>query len=446
MNRDLTVLVVEDDPDVQLGCVQALRLAGLTPGMANSAEEALRLIGPAYAGVVVTDMRLPAADGMSLVRRCREIDPDLPVIMITGHGDVTLAVEAMRSGAYDFIQKPFSPEALIEVVRRALEKRRLTLEVASLRLTLSMREGISGKLVGRSPQMERLRQSVMELADSPVDVLIRGETGTGKELVAQALHDFSPRKTAPFVALNCGGMQDTLLDSELFGHEQGAFTGAQKRRIGKIEHATGGTLFLDEVESMPISMQIKLLRVLQERSIQRLGSNGTVEVNVRVIAATKDDLLERSQSGSFRPDLYYRLNVVSLDLPPLRDRREDIPLLLEHFMLSAAARFSRPLPTPSYEQMHRLMAHSWPGNVRELRNVADCIVLGVHKDVLGIPPQQASGDEGADSLLETVERFERSIISSELQRQRGNIASSARALRIPKTTLTDKIRKYGLSS
>jgi len=330
-------------------------------------------------------------------------------------------------------------------VKRALEKRRLTLEVASLRLTLSMREGISGKLVGRSPQMERLRQSVMELADSPVDVLVRGETGTGKELVAQALHDFSPRKSAPFVALNCGGMQDTLLDSELFGHEQGAFTGAQKRRIGKIEHANGGTLFLDEVESMPISMQIKLLRVLQERSIQRLGSNGTVEVNVRVIAATKDDLLERSQAGSFRADLYYRLNVVSLDLPPLRDRREDIPLLLEHFMLSAASRFGRPLPTPSYEQMHRLMAHSWPGNVRELRNVADCLVLGVHKDVLGPPPQPAQDDE-ADSLVETVERFERNIISSELQRQRGNIASSARALRIAKTTLTDKIRKYGLST
>ncbi|MEY4754370.1 MAG: hypothetical protein RJA44_2045, partial [Pseudomonadota bacterium] len=306
------------------------------------------------------------------------------------------------------------------------------------------REGLAGQLVGVSPQIERVRQLVMEVADSPVDVLIHGETGTGKEVVAQALHEFSRRKAAPFVALNCGGVPDTLLDSELFGHEQGAFTGAQKRRIGKIEYASGGTLFLDELETMPLPMQIKLLRVLQERRIERLGSNQGLAVDVRVVAATKDDLLQRAREGSFRADLYYRLNVVTIELPPLRERREDIPLLLEHFMLLAASRFGREQPQLGTEQLHRLMAHPWPGNVRELRNVADCLVLGVRKDVLGAAPgSTAAGDSGL-SLPEAVEGFERSLISAELGRQEGHVGRTAQALRIPKTTLADKLRKYGL--
>ncbi|MDB5819179.1 MAG: Fis family transcriptional regulator, partial [Rhizobacter sp.] len=246
---ELTVLVVEDDPHMRLGCVQAMQLAGLRCEAVGSAEEASRYLQPGFAGVVVTDMRLPKADGMSLVRRGAEVDPALPVIMITGHGDMGLAVEAMRSGAYDFIPKPFSPEVLVEVVRRALDKRALTLEVAALRQALSGRESLGSRLVGRSPQIERVRRLIAEVANSPVDVLIHGETGTGKELFAQALHEMSKRRTHAFVALNCGGVPDNLLDSELFGHEQGAFTGAQKRRIGKIEYANGGTLFLDEVES-----------------------------------------------------------------------------------------------------------------------------------------------------------------------------------------------------
>ncbi|MFM2056238.1 MAG: hypothetical protein RLY71_623 [Pseudomonadota bacterium] len=447
MTRELTVLIVEDDPHVQLGCVQALQLAGIQVDAVDSAEAALQLVTPGFAGVVVTDMRLPRADGLSLVRHCHALDADLPVIMITGHGDVSLAVEAMRSGAYDFIPKPFSPELLVEVVRRALEKRSLTLEVASLRRLLAAREGLAGQLVGRSPQIERVRRLVTEVADSPVDVLIHGETGTGKEVVAQALHEFSRRKGAPFVALNCGGVPDTLLDSELFGHEPGAFTGAQKRRIGKIEYASGGTLFLDELETMPLPMQIKLLRVLQERRIERLGSNQGLAVDVRVVAATKDDLPQRAREGTFRLDLYYRLNVVTIELPPLRERREDIPLLLEHFMLLAASRFNRPQPVVSTEQLHRLMAHPWPGNVRELRNVADCLVLGVRKDVLG-PAPAADGESEADglSLAETVDGFERSLIAAELPRHDGSIARTAKALRIAKTTLADKVRKYGLQA
>jgi DNA-binding NtrC family response regulator len=439
---ELTVLLVEDDHHMQLGCVQALQLAEMSVRAVASAEEAMRHLTPAFAGVVVTDMKLPHADGLALLRHCRELDADLPVIMITGHGDVSLAVEAMRGGAYDFITKPFSPELLIEVVRRALEKRSLTLELATLRLALSVREGMAGNLIGRSARMQRVRQLVLDVADSPVDVLIRGETGTGKELVARALHDLSSRKARPLVALNCGGLPDTLLDSELFGHEAGAFTGAQKRRIGKFEFAQGGTLFLDEVESMPMAMQIKLLRVLQERAIERLGSNQQVPVDCRVVAATKDDLLLRAQQGSFRADLYYRLNVVSIELPALRERREDIPMLLEHFLLLAASRFGRPRPEVNSEQMGALMAHDWPGNVRELRNVADCMVLGLRKDLPG-SLAKATGDASVP-LVDAVEGFERALISAELQRQGGNIARSAQALQMPKTTLADRIRKYKL--
>ncbi|PXW96277.1 two-component system C4-dicarboxylate transport response regulator DctD [Sphaerotilus hippei] len=447
MQIELTVLIVEDDIHVQLGCVQALQLAGLPVEAVDSAEAARQHLAPGYAGVVVTDMRLPGADGLSLVRHCRTLDADLPVIMITGHGDVSLAVEAMRSGAYDFLPKPFSPEVLVEVVRRALEKRRLTLEVATLRRALSTREGLAGRLVGRSPQIERVRRLVTDVADSPVDVLIRGETGSGKEVVARALHDLSRRQGAPFVALNCGGVPDNLLDSELFGHEAGAFTGAQKRRIGKIEYAHGGTLFLDELESMPMGMQVKLLRVLQERVVERLGSNQGQPVDVRVVAATKDDLLQRSREQTFRADLYYRLNVVTIDLPPLRERREDIPLLMEHFMLLAASRFQRPQPALDTEQLHRLMAHAWPGNVRELRNVADCLVLGVRQDLLGdVDAAGAAGDRLAGlSLAETVDGFERSLIAEELRRQQGHVARTAKALNIAKTTLADKIRKHGLA-
>ncbi|WP_304984897.1 sigma-54 dependent transcriptional regulator [Comamonas sp. BIGb0124] len=446
MHTELSVLIVEDDLAMQLGCVQALQLAGLRARAVGTVEAALPLIAPGFAGAVVTDMRLPGQDGLALVRYVQQVDANIPVIMITGHGDVTLAVEAMRSGAYDFMTKPFAPDILVEVVRRALEKRALTLEVSALRATLSRREGVA-KLVGQSPQMEKIRRLVVDIADSPVDILVHGETGTGKELVAQALHDLSSRRHAPFVALNCGGMPDNLLDSELFGHEPGAFTGAQKRRIGKIEHANGGTLFLDELESMPMGMQIKLLRVLQERQIERVGSNQPIAVDVRIVAATKDDLLERARRGNFRADLYYRLNVVTLHLPALRERREDVPLLLEHFLLLAASRFSRPLPHICDQTLRELMAHDWPGNVRELRNAADCLALGVHNDIFA-----PAGEPGVDgghtslSLAESVESYERNLIAAELRRHDGSVSRSARALRIARATLNDKIRKYGLSA
>ena len=442
MSIELRVLLVEDDANVRLGCEQAMQLAGMKVESVASAEEAQKRVVAGFPGVLVTDMRLPQMDGLSFIRWVRGIEAALPVIMITGHGDVTLAVEAMRSGAYDFIPKPFSPEHLVEVVQRALEKRALTLEVEALRRRLAHRDGVDAVLIGRSTVMEAVRRRVQEVAGSAVDVLIRGETGTGKELVARCLHDNGPNARGNFVALNCGGMPETLLDSELFGHEAGAFSGAQKRRIGKIEHANGGTLFLDEVETMPLAMQIKLLRVLQERQLERLGSNQPVRVACRVVAATKEDLSVLAQGDRFRADLYYRLNVVTIDLPPLRERREDIPLLFEHFLGQAAERYQRPVPVVEPEEVHLLMAHDWPGNVRELRNAADCFALGLRKDVM-VPSEVI--DRGLP-LAEAVERFERSLIAAELKRQEGSLARTSEALRIAKTTLHDKIRKYGLQS
>jgi len=440
-NAALKVLVVEDDPNVRLGCEQAMQLAGIAVQGVASAEAGRRFVGRDFPGIVITDMRLPGMDGLQFLRELIAQDAALPVIMITGHGDVSLAVEAMRSGAYDFIPKPFSPEHLVEVVRRALEKRALTMEVESLRRRLDHREDIESRLIGRSPQIENVRRLLLDVADTAVDVLIVGETGTGKEMVARCLHDLSSRHAANYVALNCGGLPDNLIDSELFGHEAGAFTGAQKRRIGKIEHANGGTLFLDEVESMPMAVQIKLLRVLQERVVERLGSNQLIPVACRVVAATKDDLRELADRQKFRADLYYRLNVAKVELPPLRERREDIPLLLEHFLLQAAQRHDRPLPDVSREQMQQLMTHDWPGNVRELRNAAECIVLGLRRD-FGSP---SSPEARPASLAEAVENFERSLIAAELRRHNGNLARSSESLQIAKTTLHDKIRKYGLA-
>ncbi|RIX40966.1 MAG: sigma-54-dependent Fis family transcriptional regulator [Rhodocyclales bacterium GT-UBC] len=438
MKPTLSVLLIEDDPNVRLGCEQAMQLAGIPVQSVGSAEEGQRLLSADYPGIVVTDMRLPGLDGMGLLRWVNQLDPNLPVIIITGHGDVTLAVEAMRSGAYDFMQKPFSTSDLVDVVRRALEKRELVLEVEALRRRLDHRDDLEARLIGRSPQMARVRQLILDVASAAVDVLIFGETGTGKEMVARCLHDLSGAKTESYVALNCGGMADNLLDSELFGHEPGAFTGAQKRRIGKIEYASGGTLFLDELESMPMNMQIKLLRVLQERVIERLGSNQQIPVSCRVIAASKEDLRALSDQGRFRADLYYRLNVVRIELPPLRERREDIPALYDAFLLQAAKRYNRPPPPLTSDYLRRLMAQDWPGNIRELRNAADCHALGISRD------NAPAGGGASQSLTEAVENYERVLIANEFTKQEGNIARTADALKIARTTLHDKLKKYGL--
>ena len=440
MSEALSVLIIEDDPDVALGCEQALQLDGISAACVGSAEQARRRLGRDFRGIIVSDIRLPKMDGMAFLRETLALDPELPVVLITGHGDVSIAVQAMKDGAYDFIQKPFPPEYLVEVVRRALEKRRLVLEVRDLRRQLEQRDQLEGKLIGLAPSMQKLRAVLVGLASSAADVLIHGETGTGKELVARCLHEASSRRQGNFVAINCGGLQENLFDSEIFGHEAGAYTGAAKRRIGKIEFASGGTLFLDEIESMPLPMQIKLLRVLQERTLERLGSNTTIPIDCRVIAATKDDLLELAARGGFRNDLYYRLSVATLALPPLRERREDIRLLFEQFLLQAAARHQRPVPEIPAGRIQQLVGYHWPGNVRELRNVADRCVLGIES---GSPPFGQTQADGPTPLAETVEAFERALISDAMRRH-GSLARTAEALVVAKTTLHDKIKKYGL--
>ena len=443
MSDALKVLIIEDDPDVRLGCEQALELEGMTSESVASAEEAKRRVGKDFPGVIVSDIRLPKKDGMSFLREVMAVDPELPVVLITGHGDILMAVQAMKDGAHDFIQKPFSPDYLVEVVRRALEKRRLVLEIRQLRHRLEGRDQIEARLIGNAPGMVGVRQLIAGLADSGADVLVQGETGTGKELVARCLHESSPRCKGHFVAINCGGLPETLFESEIFGHEAGAFTGASKRRIGKIEHANGGTLFLDEIESMPLPMQIKLLRVLQERTLERLGSNTPVPIDCRVVAATKDDLRALSEQGRFRSDLYYRLSVATVSLPPLRERREDIPLLFQHFLRQAAVRHGRAEPAAAPERVRQLVGYQWPGNVRELHNVADRCVLGIEASA---PPFGSAPEAQPASLSATVEAFERALIAEALRQNRGSLARSAEALAVAKTTLHDKIRKYGLSS
>ena len=313
--------------------------------------------------------------------------------------------------------------------------------MAALREELSNLRGVEATLLGLSPAMQAVRRQIANLADTSADVLIQGETGTGKELVARSLHDHSRRRSARFVALNCAGLPESLFESEIFGHEAGAFTGASRRRVGKIEHADGGTLFLDEIETMPMTLQIKLLRVLQERSIERLGSNHEVAVDFRLVAATKCDLRALSDQQRFRHDLYYRLNVVVIHLPPLRERRDDIPLMLAAFMSQASARYGREVPAVSEETLRSLMGHDWPGNVRELRNAADRLVLGVADEQLGPVNTEALSTL---SLAEQVDRFERALLVQALRRHRGRAVAVMETLRLPKKTFYDKLHKHGL--
>ena len=394
--------------------------------------------------MVVTDVRLPEQSGLELLDQIVAIDPDLPVIAITGHGDVSMAVDAMRRGAYDFIEKPFAAERLVEAVSRAQEKRRLIMENRLLK-AVWLKQPDLPPLLGQSAAIQRVRTLIGSVGPSPADVLINGQTGTGKEVVARQLHAASGRK-GPFVAINCGALPETLFESEIFGHEAGAFTSAQKRRIGKLEYANGGTVFLDEIESMPMALQVKLLRVLQERRLERLGGNDPVSIDCRIVAASKADLLQMSAQGAFREDLYYRIGVVSLHLPSLAERREDIPLLLAHFVQGAAVRYQMPAPQWSAQQMATWQARDWPGNVRELRNFADRLVLKVVEGDTSARPSDAWGAGGPHTLSEQVDAYERSLIAQALAAHDSNVAAVAEHLGLPKKTLYDKLKKHALNT
>ncbi|WP_433785354.1 sigma-54-dependent transcriptional regulator [Pseudomonas frederiksbergensis] len=433
-----SVMVVDDESSIRSAVEQWLSLSGFEVQLFSRADECLAQLPKHFPGVILSDVRMPGMSGLELLAEVQRRDADLPVILLTGHGDVPMAVEAMRDGAYDFLEKPFSPETLLSSLRRALDKRRLVLENRALHEQADNRAKLDATLLGVSRGLQTLRRQVLDLATLPVNVLIRGETGSGKELVARCLHDFGPRADKPFVALNCAAIPEQLFEAELFGHESGAFTGAQGKRIGKLEYADGGTLFLDEIESMPLAQQVKLLRVLQEQKLERLGSNQSIHVDLRIIAATKPDLLDEARAGRFREDLAYRLNVAELRLPPLRDRREDIPLLFEFFAQSAAERLGRTFPPLSGPQLSHLLSHDWPGNVRELANVAERQVLGLSEpEPVGIDPGQ--------SLAAQQEAFEAHCLRAALTRHKGDVKAVLEELQLPRRTFNEKMQRHGLS-
>lgn len=441
------VILVDDDPHLRQALSQTLDLAGLKVVALADAQGLADRIEADWPGVVVSDIRMPGIDGLQLLEQLHGRDSELPVLLITGHGDVPLAVQAMRAGAYDFLEKPFATDALLDSVRRALALRRLVLDNRSLRLALSDRQQLATRLVGHSPSMLRLREQIGALAGTRADVLILGETGAGKEVVARALHDLSSRREGPFVAINAGALAESVVESELFGHEPGAFTGAQKRRIGKFEFANGGTLFLDEIESMSLDVQVKLLRMLQERVVERLGGNQLIPLDIRIIAATKEDLRQSADQGRFRADLYYRLNVAPLRIPPLRGRGDDILVLFQHFADAASQRHGLPPHTLQPAQRAVLLRHDWPGNVRELQNAAERFALGLELALDGQAPPAAvpAAPVLIGNLSEQVEQFERSLIAAELAQPHSSMRSLAEALGIPRKTLHDKLRKHGLS-
>lgn len=439
----IPVFLIDDDKDLLKATKQTLELAGFAVSTFSAAAEALSVLDAEFSGVVVSDIRMPQIDGLQLFDRIRRLDEDLPVILITGHGDIPMAVKAIQDGAYDFITKPFAADRLVQSVHRAAEMRRLVLDNRSLREAAEQAQG-DLPLIGQTPAMERLRRTLRQIADTDVDVLVTGETGSGKEVVASLLHRWSRRAKGNFVALNCGALPETVIESELFGHEAGAFTGAQKKRIGRIEHSSGGTLFLDEIESMPASAQVQMLRVLEMREVTPLGTNEVRSVDLRVVAAAKIDLADPRERGDFREDLYYRLNVVTISIPPLRDRRDDIPLLFAHFIERAANRFKRQIPTIPTELYRHLKTHDWPGNVRELSHFAERFVLGL--ETARVEPEQngMGGKETVLPLPARVDRYEADIIRETLTQNDGDVRRTIETLGIPRKTFYDKLQRHGI--
>ena len=438
-----TILFVDDEEHLRLAAEQALNLEDLPVNCLGQAEKALAQIGRNFPGILVTDIRMPGMDGIELMRRALEIDSEFPVILVTGHGDVELAVQCMREGAYDFLEKPYAPSRLVETVRRALDKRRLTLENRALRSQVGGRDAIEARLNGRSAAMVNLRHQIRAIAATEADMLIVGATGTGKEVAARALHRASARGDWPFVHINCAALPEALIESELFGHEAGAFPGATRARYGKFEHARGGTVFLDEIESMPRPMQAKLLHAIQNRAITRLGSNDPVELDVRFVAASKTDLEAEAAAGRFRSDLLYRLNVVTLRVPDLTERREDIPRLFVQLVNEAAARYKRPAPDVPGAVLNAVSARTWPGNVRELRNAADRFALGLDL-AIGDGAVGATPVEGRANLSDKVADFERALIAASLTAHGGSLKETYEALGLSRKALYEKMQKYGL--
>ena len=449
------LLVVDDEAHQREMLSGILERAGYRVETAATATEALAALGKNPFDLVLTDQKMPGLDGLALLEQVQTLQMELPVVMMTAFGSVSEAVAAMKKGAADYLTKPFEREELLLVLDKALRHRRLEEEVAALRGVLKERYRL-GNIIGTSEPMQEVFSLIERVAQTDVPILIRGESGTGKELVARAIHARSLRATGPFVALNCAAVPETLLESEFFGHERGAFTGATRAHPGRFEQASGGTLFLDEIGAMRIDLQAKLLRAIQEKEVQRLGSTAVTTVDVRILAATGENLEEAIRRKTFREDLFYRLNVVPVTLPPLRERTEDLPLLVHHFVTAAAARFGRDGLTISPEVMDRLQMHPWLGNVRELENCIERMALlarGSRLTSADLPPDLRKGPEahaGAGGAFElppsgvSLPELERHLIVQALRRSRGSLGPASRLLGISYKTLQYRIQKFDI--
>ncbi|ENN6985712.1 sigma-54-dependent Fis family transcriptional regulator [Vibrio parahaemolyticus] len=436
------IALIEDDDIVRQATSQWLQLAGFNVEAFSTGDAGKAAILSQEFDAVVSDVRLPDSDGLSILESLIDHHIQTPVILITGHGDVDMAVSALQKGAFDFIEKPFQPERLSQRVTEAVETYRAQTSTQDRQEYLASVSGLEEVLIGRSRVMQQLREQVAKLARIDTNVIIYGETGCGKELVATSLHKESQRKSHRFVPINCGAIPENLFESELFGHEPGAFTGASKRRIGKLEYADKGTLFFDEIESMPLSMQVKVLRSLQEHTIERVGGNQQINVDLRVIAAAKEDLNDHEE---FRQDLYYRLNVAQIYLPPLREREEDALILFEHFALQTNPD-SRSL---SDADRNAVLSYAWPGNVRELRNVAMRFALDDTVSVMEIlssrPSSTTEETQAGVPLMIQLHNFERKVLHDSLVRHQGRINEVMQELDLPRRTLNQKMQKFGLN-
>jgi DNA-binding NtrC family response regulator len=443
------ILIVDDEDVVRESLLQWFDGEGYQTRAAASAKEALTVVGEQQFDLALLDIKMPGMDGIELQQRLKDADPDLTVIIMTGYGTVETAVQALKQGAYDYVTKPIDPDDLSRLVAKAIEHRRTTREVVRLRENLQ--EIFPTKeAVGRSPAMKKVMDMAETVAPTDATVLITGESGTGKEVIARAIHAASPRRHNPMVTIHCGALTETLLESELFGHEKGAFTGAQFRKKGKFEAADGGTIFLDEISDISLRTQTDLLRVLQEKEIVRVGGTQQIKVDFRCIAATNKDLQMLVKAGTFRPDLYYRLHVVAINMPPLRERREDVPLLAAHFCQKFAAAMGRPEPPRiPPEVMDQLIAYDWPGNVRELENAVERAMVinrgpALRNSDFLLQAQAAAASENGFSGGQKLDDVERAHIERVLKECGGNHSRAARILDIDRTTLYSRLRRYGM--
>ncbi len=460
------ILVADDEPNLRRVLSAQLTRDGYDVIAVEDGQAALEALETHHVDVVISDLRMPRVDGITLLKRVVKTHPDIPVILITAHGTVDTAVEALKLGAFDYVTKPFEQSEFRNVVNKAARTRELTLDEVS-----APTEPGRYRIIGQSPPMVDVYQVIERVADTPSTVLLTGESGTGKELIARALHENSSRRDKPFIRVNCAAIPRDLIESELFGYEKGAFTGAVTSKPGRFELANEGTLFLDEIGEIPVNMQVKLLRAIQEQEFERVGGIKTIRVSVRLVAATNRDLAEEIQAGRFREDLYYRLNVVQVRLPPLRERKSDIPLLVDHFVRRFRERLKKHVVGVSEPAMERLLAHPWPGNIRELENVIErCLLFtdGTHIAVSDLPEEVRVGRAGksekieppkdaAEDVTESGEtpglkeavrqaavRVERELIVKALEQTGGNVTHTARLLKISRKSLQTKMKELGL--